>query len=57
MKKCAIFFTLFVILLLIASITDKSNKVNHEMTTGSEEINYHDPLVNSSKVKNITEQE
>lgn len=56
MKKCVIFFTLFVILLIIASITDNANGLQEEVGSNSE-VNYSEPMVNTSKVKSITEQE
>ncbi len=57
MKKCAIFFTLFVILLIIASITDKANGLQEEMVSSNSEINYTETMVNTSKVESFTKQE
>ena len=57
MKKCAILFTLLVILLIIASITDKANGLQEEIVSSNSEINYTEPMVNTSKVKSFTKQE
>lgn len=56
MKKCVIFFALFVLLLIIASITDKANGLREEVGSNSE-VNFIEPMANTTKVKNITEQE
>jgi hypothetical protein len=48
MKKCALFFTVFVILLLIASLTDKSNRIQNEVKMAGAVTNDYKPLASSA---------